>query len=140
MKRIQWSNSLSLGVKQVDDQHKRLIQLANNLISAIRTDVADDILGTVFNELREYSIFHFRDEELLMKDIGYPGLSEHMKQHEEFRERVARYESDFTGNNRISPSELMEFLGDWLINHIATSDMQIAKFIRTQRVEQDNMH
>ncbi|MDC0335835.1 bacteriohemerythrin [Pseudodesulfovibrio sp.] len=130
MKKIEWNSKLNLGVPQIDEQHRRLVQLANNLVSAIQTNVADDILEIIFKELQEYTVFHFRDEELYMHEAGYPDIEEHIRQHEDLKKKVADYQEDMRLDMDVSPSDVLEFLGDWLVEHIIYSDMKIARFVK----------
>lgn len=135
MKRIAWSSKLNLGVEQIDDQHKRLVKLTNNLIGAIQSNMADDILGFIAQELREYTEFHFQDEERLMRDIGYPDLDDHAALHGALKERVTRYQESLEQGGAVPATEILSFLKDWLVNHIIYCDMKIGKYIREQKEE-----
>ena len=88
MKKLEWSDKLNLGVKQIDDQHQQLVHLANNLVLTIQTGETRDVLGKVFKELREYTVFHFRDEELYMEEIEYPERRAHAVTHRELKDQV----------------------------------------------------
>lgn len=129
MKRLEWSQKLSLGVPQIDKQHQRLVQLANNLVAAIQTDMADDILEALFKELREYTMFHFQDEELYMQEVGYPEHEAHAKIHAELKQQVRDYQQALVDNQNVSPDEVLVFLKGWLVDHIIYKDMEIARFV-----------
>lgn len=134
MKRIEWHPKLNIGVEQIDEQHKRLVQLANNLISAIQTGVAEDILEVICKELHEYTVFHFRDEELLMQEVGYPHLEQHQKKHREITDQVQAYLDALERDNNVPPQDVLDFMGDWLVEHIIYMDMKIGDHIKEQNV------
>ena len=133
MKKLAWSNELNLGVRQVDDQHKRLVQLANNLISAVQDGAAEEILDFVFKELREYTVFHFRDEEGFMEEIGFPGRAAHAARHRDLKAQVKQYQRSLYEKQDISPGEVLAFLRGWLVDHIIYDDMEIAKYMKGKR-------
>ncbi len=130
MKKIEWNNRLNMGVPQIDEQHRRLLHLTNNLAAAIQEEVAQDILEFIIKELQDYTSFHFRDEELLMKDIGYPELENHTRAHNKLKTSVDDYRQQMEQGNEVAPQELLDFLGRWLIDHIIYTDKKIAEFIK----------
>ena len=132
MRKLEWSSGLSIGVPEIDSQHQRLVQLANNLVAAIQTNIAEDILETLFKELREYTLFHFQDEELYMHTIGYPEAASHAEQHEELKRQVKEYQQSILQKETISPEEVLKFLKDWLVDHIIYEDMKISRFLANQ--------
>ena len=133
MKKLEWNKSLSLGVKQLDEEHQQLVALANNLVSAFRAGVAEDDLEAVFTELREYTVFHFRDEERYMQEIGFPGRGAHAARHKILKEQVKHYQRDLYKKSEVLPSEVLEFLRSWLIDHIIYEDMKISRFVRIKK-------
>lgn len=132
MKRLEWTNKLSLGVPHIDKQHQRLVQLANNLVAAIQTGMAEDILETLFRELREYTMFHFQDEELYMNQIGFPESEAHAKTHEALKKQVKEYQNKLMENRDVSPDSVLKFLKGWLVDHIIYKDLRIARFVAEQ--------
>jgi len=132
MKKIEWTNRLSVGIKKIDDQHKRLIKLVNNLVSAMQSDMADDIIAPICQELAEYADYHFRDEEMYMQEVGYPKLEEQKEQHQVLSDKVQSYLDSFDKGKTVNPKEVLDFLKLWLIDHMIHSDMQIGKFTMAQ--------
>lgn len=133
MKKLEWSDKLNLGVKQIDDQHQQLVYLANNLVRAIQTGETRDVLGKVFKELREYTVFHFRDEELYMEEIEYPERRAHAVTHMELKEQVKQYQRDMYKKSEVTPNEVLEFLRGWLVDHIIYKDMKIVNYIKEKK-------
>ncbi len=132
MPNITTNTPYSLGIPEMDRQHQKLINIANDLYDALNRNKGAELLCGILDELTDYTVKHFGDEEKFMRDLGYPDLEEHKKQHEElttqvidFHEKVSRGKSsDFQG-----VTEVMSFLQDWLIDHIAGSDMKYADFM-----------
>jgi len=133
MQTITWSSKLNTGVKKIDDQHRRLVKLVNNLVTGIREGFADDITDGICRELVEYVAYHFRDEEMLMEDVEFPHLEEHRQKHAQLTASVRNYMETIENNRQIKPEELLNFLSKWLINHIIHTDMQIGHHIKERR-------
>jgi len=141
MKRIEWQPRLNLGVKQIDDQHKRLVLLTNNLISAIQSGVAADLLMEICIELLEYTEYHFQDEELLMQEVDFPYFNEHTAMHRVIEGKVREYHDSVSKGASVPPVKVLEFLGSWLVDHIIYADMKIANHIRESRSkEEEGLH
>jgi hemerythrin len=128
---VTWQDSYSIGVPLVDEQHKQLIDLTNQLYDACRKGVEFSkpaflkaIRGAV-----DYVGYHFSTEERMMTRTAYPGYPEHKKQHEDFVRTVLREVSGFTGGGEFSPESFVFFLRDWVLNHIAHTDTKMGKYL-----------
>jgi len=121
---IQWSDDLSVGVREIDAQHKKLIGHINTLHDAMREQKVSDVFGTVLADLAAYSLYHFKTEEEYMKKFGYPGYFTHKKEHDTFVAKVTGVRKDLSENGIKRPMETMIFLRNWLTNHIQKSDKQ----------------
>jgi len=80
------------------------------------------LLGSVVDELTEYTVTHFRTEEDLMKEHHYPDLADHKKIHDEFVTKVADFAEKLKSGARLAPADIYKFLKDWLISHIERQD------------------
>lgn len=85
---ITFDDNLITGNKTIDEQHKELIDRIQQFVSACESEDARVKAIKMLDYLDEYTEFHFKEEEKLQKDVGYPGLEEHIKKHEEFRHTV----------------------------------------------------
>ncbi|QJB56093.1 bacteriohemerythrin [Pseudodesulfovibrio sp. zrk46] len=119
----------------MDDQHKRLIQLVNSLVSVIRAGVAEDLLGEICRELYDYTNYHFRDEESLMQEEGYPEFEAHCQLHAEMTTTVKEYLDELEKGKQVSPNDVLEFLAKWLVKHILKQDMKFAAFVKEKRTK-----
>jgi hemerythrin len=117
-----WSNSYSVGVKEIDDQHKILIGLINDLHDGMKVGKGKEVMGGVLNELMRYTVFHFGYGEKILEKNSYPDIDAHKKLHKVLIEQVNKIKSDYDTGNKVLSMEVMSFLKDWLSNHIMGTD------------------
>lgn len=117
---VEWRDGFKINIPQIDAQHKHLFALVKAL------DI-DDVDKTV-EELLDYVVTHFSDEQECMEKSGYPAFEQHLKLHEEFAAQVA----DFLGNGEPWTDDRMHnlrhFLNKWLIGHIMTHDLRFGNW------------
>jgi hemerythrin len=122
---IEWSEEMSVGVARLDEHHRRLIDLTNQLGNAIADGDPQRTTGTVLGELVRYVFYHFGEEERLMEQAGYPELGPHRSHHRAMAEHVrgleARYDRD---PGTVVAGQLHDFLADWLVRHIRSEDLR----------------
>lgn len=122
---IQWTEELSVGVPRLDEHHRRLIDLTNQLGTAIAAHDAQTVTGTVLGELIRYVYYHFGEEERLMEAAGYADLASHRKHHKAMAEHVRGLEERFDRDpGAVVTADLHSFLADWLVNHIRSEDQR----------------
>lgn len=134
MKRLEWSDKLTLGVPQIDNQHKELIRLVNGLISAFSLERPEKTINNVLKKLREYTVFHFNSEEVFMESIGYDKLNRHVAEHIDLKKKVKEFQRSIYKGERVEVKTLLEFLKPWLLNHILESDREIAAYIEREKI------
>jgi len=121
---VEWNEGLSLGVKTLDDDHKNLLNIINKLSLAISNDEAQKFIESIFEELQNYAIGHFRREEELLKECNCDKLAEHIKQHREFTAKIPELKAKLLhSKDPASAQEISVFLIDWLFNHIIEEDI-----------------
>jgi hemerythrin len=129
---VKWSDSYSTGVSLIDEQHKGLLDLINDLFNHVSGDEAKE--RVYFNEVIEQAVqyvkFHFATEEKYMTSIGFMGYPEHKKAHDQFVLTVIKTIKDFERGNALTLENFANFLKDWVLSHIAVMDMQYSKFKR----------
>jgi hemerythrin-like metal-binding protein len=133
-KSMKWDHSLSIGIKEIDEQHQELVSIINQVEVLFKQSMegGSDISEThkIIETLSAYAASHFEKEEQLMTKFGYPHLDEHMKEHEYF----VKYVDDMT-IEKITQSEetaliqLFAFLSDWVVSHIKKEDFEYKAFI-----------
>ena len=131
---FEWNDIYSVGVKQFDDEHKRLIDYINRLHQGITTGDSKTAIISVLGGLIDYTVNHFSHEEQLLRAKGYPDLVVHKDEHDDLFIRVNEYRSNLTkGYDSFSP-ELMFFLKDWLTEHIQRTDKAYGVFLNEKGV------
>ena len=126
---IQWEDTFSVNIAEIDLQHKKLIKMINELNEAMRVGKGNDILGKIINDLIDYAVIHFGTEENYFDQFGYPGSDRHKKEHFEFTQKVAEFQSKFSAGKLCLSVEVMRFLSGWLRNHIKGSDKDYGPFL-----------
>ncbi len=124
---ITWSNMLSTGVSEQDAQHKKLIDLINQLNDAMQAGHGADVLGKVLNELVNYTVFHFGYEEKLMAQHKYEDSPAHKAEHAKFVQTAGDLKKKFDSGNAVISVEIMNFLRDWLTSHIMKTDKKLGQ-------------
>jgi len=119
-----WKNEYSVNIRQIDIQHKKLVELINDLHEAMSAGKAKDVLEKILGELVAYTKFHFSKEEELMETNGYAGLLAHRIKHKELTEKVLQFQNNFRSGSAALSIELMNFLKSWLVDHIQGTDKQ----------------
>lgn len=120
---IEWNNSkMSVGVDEIDTQHKKLVGIINKLHDALKTNSYAEVIKPIFTELIDYTKTHFSAEEEMMERVGFEDLEAHKKQHKKFVTKMLRLKDRcYQGKEEISV-ELSSFLSSWMIGHILHSD------------------
>jgi len=124
MAEIKWADCYSVGVKSMDEQHKKLIEMINSMQGKYDAGVMFDVVMQMFN----YAAEHFHAEEALLRKHSYNGLDHQIQEHKLFLHKA----SEFAGKNLGHPvthREVTSFLADWLTHHILHEDMQYRNFL-----------
>ncbi len=119
---IKWDDKYSVGISMIDEEHKKLIGILNNVIYAKEHNVNPDELREVLREMSNYALTHFKTEETYMKEFNYSEYQDHKEEHRDFSaETIAYHERVFKGEYQIA-NEILEYLKWWLVNHIQVTD------------------
>jgi hemerythrin len=123
MSLLTWNPQMSVGVRQLDDDHKKLIAMINELHAGMLAGHSADVVGGVLRRLVNYTVEHFNREEALFAKTNYPGAVAHKREHENLKKQVAAEIEKFqSGANAGLGMEMLNFLRDWLKHHIQESD------------------
>jgi hemerythrin len=131
---IEWNDSYSIGVKAMDDQHKKLVDIINQLHDAMKAGQASKEAPNILKELIEYTSFHFGAEENLIKKESYPDFQNHKKLHEDLVQQINKYQAEIATKSMTIGVKLSEFLKDWLLTHILDEDMKYGKFLNNKGI------
>lgn len=132
MPNIVWSETLSVGRMEIDTEHKQLIRIANSLLRAMQEGRKKNDFAKILHELREYTVFHFTNEEEYMRSIDYPDLARHMEEHNILKRRVKDFQHSVFIGEKVEFGPLREMLKDWLVGHILSCDLLIKGYLASK--------
>ena len=127
---INWQESFSVGVSEMDSQHKKLIGMINRLIKEQKVLTNPETIAELLTEMTDYVEEHFRAEEYLMAEYGYERKSIHEQMHKEFTDKTISFCSATDIGPNILSNALLEYLSSWLVDHILAEDMKYKDFFR----------
>jgi hemerythrin-like metal-binding protein len=127
MAKIQWQTMFEIGVPAIDMQHRKLVGMINQLEDALTAGkgLVNEEIGSVLIQLVEYTQYHFAEEEQLQKEIGFSEYPQHVESHKQLLAQVKAILVKIKKGGTINVFEMMNFLRDWLVNHIITEDHRI---------------
>lgn len=122
--KLAWKDEYSVKVKEIDDQHKQLFEIINNLISILNTAPKEDKIVEIVKTIVTFKEVHFATEEKYFTQFHFEGASEHIAAHKTFGEKVAAIQLEHQGDTISFAFALVDFLEDWLIGHLMHMDQQ----------------
>ena len=129
---ITWSNRLSCGIKLIDDQHKGLVNLLNDMFNHVTGNekLEHDYFNKVIHEAVNYIKVHFATEEKILLSTKFAGYAEHKKEHDNFVRKVVENIRDYEAGKRLTLSSFTKFLKEWVLSHIAVMDKQYFEYLK----------
>jgi hemerythrin len=121
---LAWSSKYSVGVEEMDRQHRVLISLLNDLHEAMLHGKAQGMTGPLLQKLVDYTRKHFSSEEAMLAAAGYAGLAMHRMKHRDLIKQVEEYVARHKRGDVAVNVQLMNFMRDWLITHIQQTDCE----------------
>jgi hemerythrin len=133
---IPWSASMSVGIQEIDQQHKQLLSIINKLYELIIHFPTDNTgqINQILNELVQYTIIHFAVEESLFRIFNYPLYDEHVQTHTDLKRKIAAINEKVQNGDKKVTLELMTFLRKWLRNHIMIEDKKYEFFFINESI------
>lgn len=125
MKEIAWDDVMSVGVDEIDDDHRKLINTFNLLSRAVEAGESTEYVAALLDELINCTVWHFSHEERLMVKYGYDQAADHMNEHRALIESARKLRDDIAGAQQGLTGAHIEFLERWLTEHIFTADMRL---------------
>lgn len=134
MPRIEWNDNLKLGVKEIDEQHEKLIALINDLYDAHKEGKAKEVIDAIVSEAHDYIGYHFSTEQRLMEDHDYPGLEEHTDNHEDYIIKSSDFLMASHDDEEGLADEVLDYLTGWWKSHINVTDRKLTHFLKSKGV------
>ena len=126
---LTFDKTYSVGIQSMDDQHSSLFDALNELHAAMLKGQGKSVTGRLLDELLAYTRSHFSAEELMLAKVRYPGLTQHHALHLRLTAQVADYAERFKRGEAALSVHLINFLRDWLTNHIRREDRAYSGWI-----------
>ena len=126
---VEWKDDYSVGIDSIDQQHKKLLNLINQLQTAVDYSTGEQFEREALDELVDYTKTHFSYEEGLMRDNDYPDFEPHKAQHEKMFEKVREVLAEYEQDQDTAMANAAEYLKDWLINHINGTDKEYSSYL-----------
>ena len=129
MKDLIWDNTLSIQIEEIDEDHRRLVDLFNILSHAVADNDSSGYIEAVIDELISCTVWHFKHEERLMLKYGYGGFEEHRAEHLELIESAKKLQQKILEEGKPVSDEEIMFLEHWLTGHILGADMDMGAYL-----------
>jgi hemerythrin len=121
---IKWNDKYSVNISLIDEQHKKLFELINkaNIVEKFSNN-SKGIMG-ILDQMTKYALKHFETEEHYMKEFNFPGYQSHRNEHIDFTNITIEYKNRAVGGESQITNEILEYLMQWLVNHIQVTDKE----------------
>jgi hemerythrin len=132
---MNWTEKLSVGVAVIDDDHRKLVGMINELYDAMQAGHGKNTLGRILDDLVQYTKFHFAREEKFFAQTGYPAAVPHKQEHDALTRQVLDVQQKYAAGASATLSlDVLHFLKDWLIKHIQGSDQKYRPHLNAKGV------
>lgn len=131
-----WDESYNVGIEEIDQDHKRLVTLINDLYEAMQDGSGGALLLPIFSALRNYTETHFAREERFIVECDAPDQESHFQEHKQMMAKLAELESRHRSGEAAISLQTLTFLRDWLKNHICVVDQAMAEQLREDTLKQ----
>ena len=127
-----WADEMSVGIAEVDEQHKTLVGILNRLFSAVVSRESHEVTAEILDTLVDYSNTHFGLEEKLMQEAGYDPVefAAHLREHRAFIEKIGSVAEKHLAEGKSVSFEIISFLKRWLRDHILVTDRKYASALQ----------
>ena len=129
---ITWDSSLSVGITAFDNHHQHLIEILNELHTAMRAGSGKLVVGELLEQLVDYTKTHFASEESLLYKYKYPAYNAHIQEHAELTQKVVDFVKRYQNGEAALTIEVMTFLKGWLTHHILETDKHYTAFLKAK--------
>lgn len=127
---VEWKPEYSVAVESIDKDHQKLFEIVNRLFRSMSKGEGSKIISSLVDELQSYTIYHFNREETFFRLTNYPNAYIHQQEHASFIVKVKDFKQKINSGNVSFSPDLLEFLRDWLMNHIMNSDKMYSEHLK----------
>jgi len=130
MEKINWSEDISVGVAEIDDQHRQLIGIINHLTDAKQQNRDTEVISEILSRMADYLDYHFGTEEKYMARFPYAEFEPHRNEHRTFIRKVFEFRKQYAQDSQSLSNDILAFLKDWLRHHIQETDKKYSQCLR----------
>lgn len=130
MVHIQWKDRYNINFMEIDEQHRSLLDMLNELVDLLGRQADPEVVADIFHRLCQYALTHFATEEAYMEAGHYPHLAQHKAEHGAFIQRLIQLNQTYDPDDAQLVDETLGFLKDWYLAHILNSDMKYVPFLK----------
>ncbi len=123
-----WSDKYSVGITEMDIQHKKLLEILNKHFEAISQNKGDEVLIKIFADLHNYANEHFSAEENYMQEYNYPEYEIQKREHTFFINKIKSFQEDLVSKKHTLSIDVSIFLKEWLLKHISIEDKKYSEY------------
>lgn len=139
MKWIEWKNEYNINIPAIDAQHRRLVDLFNDLSQAQQNNKDTELHSRILGQLVNYTRTHFAYEENFMKTINYPLYEEHKTLHKSLIEQVVTLLEEYKKGDTNITDKILDIVALWLVKHILAEDRKIAAYFTPKQESEDKV-
>jgi len=129
---IEWNDKLIIGITRIDNQHKELIRIVNELHEAMKSGKGNDKAMETVKFLLKYTVDHFVTEEAIMKHYGYTDFIAHKALHDNLVMDVAQLVRDIESGQKLLTVKISNFMAGWVKEHILANDLKLGAFLKAK--------
>lgn len=129
-----WKDEYSVGVKSLDDDHRKLLNLINKLQTAVHYQTGDVFEKEALTEVVAYTKYHFEREEKMLQDAGYANFEAHKETHREMIAKVDEFVQDYEKRGHVVVEDIAQYLKNWLVGHINGTDQEYSSLLQEKSV------
>ena len=126
---LEWKNEYNVGIDSIDQQHRRLVSLINQLQTAVNYSTGEEFEREALDQLVDYTKTHFTYEEGLMEQNDYPDFESHRAQHKHMIQKVEAVLAEYEKDKDTAMNNALNYLSEWLINHINGTDKEYSSYL-----------
>jgi hemerythrin len=133
---MEWTEKLSVGVAQYDNEHKKLVGMVNELYDGMQAGHGKEVVGAILDRLIDYTKTHFANEEKAFVTLNYPDYLSHKAEHDALTRQVMEVQKKYkAGASVVLSMEVMSFLKNWLVKHIMGTDKAYRPYLNAKGVK-----
>ena len=135
MELFQWKAEYEIGLPKIDEQHRKRVDMLNQLYAAKKSDAVHQVIEDTLMGLVAYTKVHFADEEAAMSEANYPYLHKQRREHLDLTDEVLKMRNRLMQGDEPATFELLNFMSEWLKKHITGSDRKFGVYMREQQAK-----